>query len=167
MKPADPVLITRLVLELAIAFAILAFGLVVIRGALELDIGWGDGGPQSGYVPFYLGGAICLAACAILIQAWLNRRAFAGVAFLTRSQLGSLGRFLLPIVAYVVGSVYLGLYIASAVYLACVMKFQGGYGLLRSLVTGVATSGIFFLLFEIWFRIPLLKGPLEAALGIY
>jgi hypothetical protein len=30
----------------------------------------------------------------------------------------------------------------------------------------VAVNVVFFLMFEIWFKVPLPKGPLEAALGL-
>jgi hypothetical protein len=45
------------------------------------------------------------------------------------------------------------------------MKFVGKYGWLRSVLVGGGVSFISFLLFEIWFKIPLPKGPVENLLG--
>ncbi len=33
--------------------------------------------------------------------------------------------------------------------------------------TSAAVIAVFFAVFELWFRVPLAKGPLENALGIY
>jgi hypothetical protein len=32
---------------------------------------------------------------------------------------------------------------------------------------GIGTSAFFYLVLEVWFKVPLLKGPLEAALGLH
>ena len=63
--------------------------------------------------------------------------------------------------------VWLGLYVATALYLGIVMRVQGGYRLVTAIAAAVATSVFFYVVLEMWFRVPLLKGPLEAALGIH
>ena len=45
------------------------------------------------------------------------------------------------------------------------MRIVGRYALAAQRGGGLAVSAIAFLLFEIWFTIPLPKGPLEALLG--
>ena len=72
---------------------------------------------------------------------------------------------LLPSTAYVLGIQYVGLYVSSALFIALFMKFVGRYGWLRSAGVGLAVSVTAFPLFEIWFTIPLPKGPLENLLG--
>ena len=62
---------------------------------------------------------------------------------------------------------WLGLYVATALYLGAVMYVQGGYRLVTSAAVAIATSAFFYVVLETWFRVPLLKGPLEAALGIH
>ena len=47
------------------------------------------------------------------------------------------------------------------------MRLQGRYPLWLSALVALGTSTAFYLVFEIWFQVPLLKGPLEALLGIY
>ncbi len=45
--------------------------------------------------------------------------------------------------------------------------FQGRYRWWASLPAGIAVSLFFFVIFEIGFKVPLLKGPVEAFFGIY
>ena len=68
---------------------------------------------------------------------------------------------------FVILSIYLGFYIATMVYLLFVMIAQGGYRVITALAVSVGTAATFFTLFEIWLRVPLLKGPLEALVGMH
>jgi hypothetical protein len=55
--------------------------------------------------------------------------------------------------------------VSSTVFICLFMRFVGAYTWLRSAVVGVAVSAAAFPLFEVWFTIPLPKGPLEALIG--
>jgi hypothetical protein len=44
---------------------------------------------------------------------------------------------------------------------------QGGYRLIVSAVSGVVAAIVFYLILEYAFQVPLMKGPLESALGLY
>jgi hypothetical protein len=44
---------------------------------------------------------------------------------------------------------------------------QGKYRLVISAASGIAAAVIFYFVLEVAFQVPLLKGPLEAALGLY
>jgi surface polysaccharide O-acyltransferase-like enzyme len=59
----------------------------------------------------------------------------------------------------------LGIYVASALFIAFFMRFLGKYGWSRIVAVSVGTMVVFFLMFEVWFKVPLPKGPLEAAFG--
>ena len=72
---------------------------------------------------------------------------------------------LLPSAVYVFGVWLIGIYVSSALFIALFMKFAGRYSWLRSASVGLAVSGAAFVLFEIWFTIPLPKGPVEQLLG--
>jgi hypothetical protein len=61
----------------------------------------------------------------------------------------------------------LGCYLPSGVYLAWMMRRHGGHGWLLSAAYGAAVMVAFFLVFDLWFRVPLAKGPLEALFSIY
>jgi hypothetical protein len=75
--------------------------------------------------------------------------------------------FGLPILGFVVLSLFLGLYVAAIVYLAFVMIFQGGYRPLFAIGLAFAVAVAMRLIFPIWFKVPLLTGPIEALLGLY
>jgi hypothetical protein len=71
----------------------------------------------------------------------------------------------LPTLVYVVLVAFIGIYVASALYIATFMLWQGKYRLLPALAISVGVPVALFLLFEIWFLVPLPKGPVEHLLG--
>jgi hypothetical protein len=87
--------------------------------------------------------------------------------FLTRAQGKRVLAFGLPVVAFVIVALALGLYVAAMLYLFLVMVFQGGYRPLFALTVAIGFAVVMRLVFPIWFKVPLLTGPLEAMLGLY
>lgn len=162
-------MITRFWAEIATALATLAFGLVIVNGALEFGIGWDSSGPQPGAFPFYIGGLVALASLGTLVVTAAGR--FAGSAgldelFLDRERGLRVLSFLLPLLAFVAFSATLGMYVATILYLVFTMRFQGRYGWLGTLATALGTAAFFYLALEKFFQISLLKGPLEPLLGL-
>ena len=72
---------------------------------------------------------------------------------------------LVPTLAHILGIQLLGIYIASALFIAGFMRIAGRYGSLRAVVVGAAVGAVLFWLFEVQFLVPLPKGPLESWLG--
>ena len=159
-----PALISRRAAEVAAALFTGALGATVVVGAREYGVGWDSAGPQPGAFPFYLGLIIVAASLANLVRGVL---AGAGGAFVDRDQARQVLAFFGPIVAFVVLTVTLGLYVGAALYLFGVMLVQGKYRWWIALLVSMGVSVFFFVVLERWFQVPLLKGPLEAALGIY
>jgi hypothetical protein len=60
----------------------------------------------------------------------------------------------------------IGIYVASAIFIAVFMLWLGKYGWGKTVSVSLAVPIVFFLMFEIWFKVPLPKGPLEAMLGL-
>jgi hypothetical protein len=87
--------------------------------------------------------------------------------FVTRQEFGRVLAFGLPIGGFVFVTVWLGLYVATVLYLVGAMVFQGGYRLVVALAVGIGVAVVMRLVFPIWFKVPLLIGPLEAWLGLY
>ena len=50
---------------------------------------------------------------------------------------------------------------SSAIFIALFMIVLGKYSPLKSVVVGVAVNALFFMMFEVWFKVPLYKGTLE------
>ncbi len=151
--------------ELAVALAIVAIGLVVVYDSHRVGVEWADDGPRSGYFPNIIGWILAAAGGWIAGQTIYRWRALAGNVFVKRDELKPVLLMLLPTIAYV-GLVWLiGIYVASALYIAGFMIFQGKYKVLPAVLVSVGVPAAIFALFEIWFLVPLPKGPIERMLG--
>jgi hypothetical protein len=150
--------------DLVVAVLIFLVGSVVVWGSRELGSSWDSNGPQAGYFPFYIGLLICISSAVILVQSMLRLKSDRAV-FVTYPQLKQVMVILLPSFLYVAAIQFFGLYVPSGVFIAIFMKFVGKYSWLRSVIVGGSVSLLAFMMFEIWFKIPLPKGPLERLLG--
>ncbi len=156
---------TRTVLvELAIAAIIFALGALVAYDSYRLGSSWASDGPQSGYFPFYIGLITCICGAVVFGQGLLKLKTDQRV-FVTPSQLKQVLVILLPSTVYVLGVQLIGIYVSSALFIALFMRLAGKYSWIRSIAVGVGVSVSAFVMFEIWFKIPLPKGPLESLLG--
>jgi len=156
---------TRTVLvELSVAAIIFALGALVAYDSYWLGSSWASDGPQSGYFPFYIGLFICICSTVVLAQGLLRLKTDRQV-FVTPSQLKQVLVILLPSTVYVLGVQLIGIYVSSALFIGLFMRLAGKYSWIRSSAVGVGVSVSAFVMFEIWFKIPLPKGPLENLLG--
>ncbi len=146
--------------EAIVAALLLAVGIVVIVESRRLGSEWTSDGPGSGYFPFYIGLIITVSSVATLVQALFGKRRNRD-AFVDREQLGRVVSVLLPAAVYIGLIMVLGIYVASAIYIALFMIVLGKYSWLRSVLIGVVVNTIFFLMFEVWFKVPLYKGALH------
>lgn len=152
------------IVDLVVAVIIFALGAIVVYDSHRLGSSWASDGPQAGYFPFYIGSLICISSVVVAVQA-LFRIAHDKQVFVEPAQLKQVMVILLPSLAYVLGVQYIGIYVSSAVFIGLFMRIIGHYGWLRSAAVGAGVSVAAFLLFEVWFTIPLPKGPLESLLG--
>jgi hypothetical protein len=148
--------------DLVTALALIVGAAIVVVDAVQLGIGWGLEGPESGFFPFWLAVALLLTAGVILLQAL--RRPTTRV-FVTAGQLRPVLSVLLPATAMVVLMEGLGLYVASALYMAFYMRWVGRHGWPMIVALGLGVPILTFVVFETWFLVPMPKGPLEAWLG--
>ena len=72
-----------------------------------------------------------------------------------------------PQVAAQVGDLGAPIYVGSTLYIAWSVWRHGGHRVWIALGVGLAFATVLYLIFEVGFRVPLLKGPLEPLLGIY
>ena len=151
--------------ELVVAGLFIALGAVVIYDSLRLGAGWAADGPQPGYFPFYLGIIICAASSVTLVQALLATKQ-ADESFVDVGALKLVLSVLVPAAVYVALIGWLGIYLASALFVALFMRWLGRYPWWKVAAVSIGNSVFFFLVFERWFLVPLPKGPLENLLGI-
>ena len=154
--------------ELVVAGMFFAFGALVAWDSRRIGNAWAEDGPQAGYFPFYIGVIICISAVAIALAA-LGSGAKGARPFVNRSQLTMVVTVMAPSVVYVAlirnPLFSLGIYEASAIFIAFFMRFLGKYPWPRVAAVSLGVPFVFFLMFEVWFKVPLPKGPLEALLG--
>ncbi|MFD1790190.1 tripartite tricarboxylate transporter TctB family protein [Ochrobactrum teleogrylli] len=166
MDDTRKVLLTRFAAEMFVAALLVAIGVLVAYGAAGLGYGWTSSGPDSGYVPFYLGWGIGLAGMGIAISSYLERERYRARVFLTLDGARDVLSFFLPIIGLVVASYLLGIYCAGLIYLFLTIRFQAKASTLNALLIALLAVGLFYVMFEFWFRIPLLTGPIEPLLGL-
>ncbi|MBL8691445.1 MAG: tripartite tricarboxylate transporter TctB family protein [Rhodospirillaceae bacterium] len=152
-------------MEMAVALVLIGVAGVVISDSLRLGVRWRPiEGPAAGYFPFYIGLILAISSAVTLIRAVVDKPA-AGQTFVTRQAFGRVMAVLLPLILYIVVLNFVGIYVASAVYVALFMWHFGKYPIAKGAAIGVGISLALFMMFEIWFLVPLPKGPLEEMLG--
>lgn len=157
--------VTRLAAEVVAALLTLALGAAIILGARGDGIGWTANGPEAGTFPFYVGLIVGAASLGNLVVAF--RRADRAAVFLDAIKAGRIAAFGIPMLLFVGASVALGFYVATMLYLTGVMRVQGRYRWITSVAVAIGCAAFFYLVLEVWFKVPLRKGPLEAAFGIH
>jgi putative tricarboxylic transport membrane protein len=70
-----------------------------------------------------------------------------------------------PAVLMVILTHVVGLYVSGALYLAAYMRWIGRHRWATPVLVAIVIPLTTFLIFEIWFLVPLPKGPLETTLG--
>ncbi len=146
--------------DTVVSLVLFALGSVVAYQAYKLGAGWTTDGPGAGYFPFYIGLILMVCSLGIFFQSTLGKNKDTDV-FVDREQLGRVASVLLPAVVYVLVMMFLGIYVASAIYIALFMIVLGKYPAVKSVVLSVVIMAFFFVLFEIWFKVPLYKGRWE------
>jgi hypothetical protein len=119
-------------------------------------------GPRSGFFPFWLA-LLVLGACLGIGRQALQR--VERPPFVEPGQLRPVLQTLLPAVGFVALVPWVGLYVASVLYMAVYMHRLGGYRWPVAAAVGVGFAVAVFVIFETWFLVPMPKGPLEAWLG--
>ncbi|MBI3525007.1 MAG: tripartite tricarboxylate transporter TctB family protein [Betaproteobacteria bacterium] len=146
--------------EAIVASVLLLIGAVVVYNSVQLGARWTSDGPGSGYFPFYIGLMLCLSGAVTLYQALFGKLKNTQ-AFVDREQLKRVMAVLIPAGFYVLAIQFLGVYLASTLYIALFMRVLGRYSWINSIVAAVAVNAVFFLMFEVWFKVPLYKGIYE------
>ena len=162
--PAGGAVGTRWV-EVAVGLLFVVLGLVVVVDSHRVGASWGNDGPEAGYFPNIIGWILAASGAWIAGQTIYRRKRNTGQVFVTYADFKPVLAMLLPTIAFVILIKLIGIYVASALFIAGFMLFQGKYRWLATLCVSLGVPGVLFTLFEIWFLVPLPKGPLERMLG--
>ena len=159
--PGTPAGIGTRTMEIVVAICLFALGSLVVYDSHRLGSSWGSDGPEAGYFPFYIGLIICLSAIAVFLQQVFGRSGRRGGTFVEWQALRQVLAVLIPAALYVLGIQIIGLYVASAIYIALFMRMLGKYNWFKSGALGFAVAAIAFVTFEVWFQVPLYKGAFD------
>lgn len=161
----SPSLLSVRTMDIVVALVLMAVAGVVITDSIRLGVRWqAIEGPAAGYFPFYIGLILATSSAVTLVRALVDKPA-GGKTFVTKQAFRQVLAVLIPLVVYIVVLGFIGIYVASAIYIALFMWYFGKYPILRGALIGGAISLSLFLMFEVWFLVPLPKGPLEEFLG--
>lgn len=153
------------IVDAIVAVLVILLGGVVIYGSQKLGSDWGSDGPGAGYFPFYIGLILVISGAGVLYQALAGKQKNTDV-FVDREQLKRVLSVLLPAAVYVGAIQLIGIYVASAVYIALFMVILGKYSWVKSVTAALVVNVLFFMMFEVWFKVPLHKGTYDLLSGL-
>lgn len=153
--------LARRPVERIVALVLIALAAVVLYDSYGRGAGW-DNGPENGFFPARVGWIFLAASLFILVQ---SLRSPQDGVFVTYEQLGQVTRVLGPLILFVALIQPLGLYVASSVFILVFMSIVATSRWWSIVLTAILVPLLCFWVFELQFRVPLPKGPLETALG--
>lgn len=148
------------VMDAVVAALLLLLGIVVVETSWKLGAGWTSDGPGSGYFPFGIGIIVTISGAVTLIQSLFGKNKNTEV-FVDGEQFKRVMQVFIPAIFYVGAIQIFGVYISSAVYIALFMTLLGKFPIFKSVAIGVIINVLLFLLFEVWFKVPLYKGYMD------
>lgn len=151
--------------EIGVALATLAFGIIILVGSLQVGIDWGVEGPKPGFFPFYVSLFIIVASIYNLLQATSLGGIKQGL-FSSVDQLKRVMSVVVPATIYVALVPFLGMYVSSMLLIAVFMMWLGNYSVWKTLPIAVGVPAVVYVVFERYFQIALPKGPIEYWLGL-
>ncbi len=156
--------LTYQVVEVTVAVIILLVGGVIMMDALRIGIDWAFDGPKGGYFPFRTGVILCIASIVIFLRAIFGKHPNRQI-FVPWDRFKMVLSVLIPSVLYVLATQFIGIYVASAVFIGGFMRAIGKFSWPKVILISVTISVLLFWMFEIQFMVPLPKGPLESLFG--
>jgi hypothetical protein len=137
------------------AVLLLACSLAFSAGALKYYPYWGEGGPGSGFLPFWLGLAMAALAALLLVRKPINDTA----DWLPHGE----GRKRVLVVigataAFIAALKIIGMVLGTALYLIVLMRFLERHRWPLTLAVAAAAAGINYLVFAYWLRVPFPEG---------
>lgn len=151
------------VVDMVVAGMIGALAVLVMVDNYRLGSKWSSDGPEAGYFPFHIGLILFIAAAVNFFKAL--RAKDPRRIFVDPQQFRSVLAILVPSAVFIGAAYFIGIYIATTLFLTYFMRVLGGYraAVIAPIALGVPVA--FFLLFEVWFLVPLPKGPVESFFG--
>ena len=152
--------------EVAVGLFFVLLGGLVIYDSVRLGIGWQEvHGPRPGYFPFYIGLLICVSAVINFVRG-LMLRPEKNKVFVQVGQLKLVLTVLVPTAIYAFLVTWIGIYTSSVLFIGFFMRWLGKYAWWKVAAVSIGTVVVFYVVFEMWFKVPLPKGPVETLLRL-
>ena len=163
---ASPALATKRAMDIVVALLIIALASVFCFDSWRIGIGWIEGqGPAAGFFPFWVSLIMGVASMINLLRAFTGAEDGGEETFVSRTAAYRVALVLAPTAIYVLLIQFIGIYVASAIFILGFM-LASKESMLMSVAVGIGVPVALFLMFEKWFLVPLPKGPLETILGL-
>jgi hypothetical protein len=151
-------------IEAITAAIIFLAGVVMMIDGHRVGMGWALDGPEAGYFPFRTGAIICISSVVIFLRALFGKHRNYEL-FVSWDRFRLVLFVLIPTALYVLATQFVGIYVASAVFIGGFMRAMDKFSWRKIILISIGVSVSLFWMFEIWFMVPLPKGPLESLLG--
>lgn len=152
-------------MDMVTAALFIVLGAIFMYGSVQLGNGWGSDGPEAGYFPFYISLIMSIASAVTLFKGFKDKSE-ENESFVEKGPFKQVLSVLLPAGVFVLGVQLIGIYVSALIYIAVFMRWLGKYALWKSIAVGLGVSVTLFLVFEIWFQVPLPHGSLVNPLAI-
>jgi hypothetical protein len=138
--------------------ALLALAVGFSAGALKEYTYWGENGPGSAFLPFWLGLVMAVLAAMLLVGAW--RASDPGPAWLPSG--AGLRRLALVVgasAAFVALLNVIGMTIGTVLFLVVLMRFLDRQSWPVTIGVALAVAALNYVVFTRWLHVPLPAGP--------
>jgi putative tricarboxylic transport membrane protein len=156
--------LTHQAAEIIVAVSIFLIGVVMMVEGRRIGMGWASDGPMAGYFPFRTGAIISIASVVVFFKALFGKDRNHEL-FVSWDCFKQVLCVLIPAFFYVLVTQFIGIYVASAVFIGGFMRAMAGFSWLKIILVSVCITVTLFWMFEIQFMVPLPKGPLESLFG--
>ena len=156
--------LTHQAAEIIVAVSIFLIGVVMMVEGRRIGMGWASDGPMAGYFPFRTGAIISIASVIVFFKALFGKDRNHEL-FVSWDCFKLVLCVLIPAFFYVLVTQFIGIYVASALFIGGFMRAMAKFSWLKVILVSIGISAMLFYMFEVQFMVPLPKGPLESLFG--
>ena len=129
--------------EMIVAVIIFLVGVVMMMDSQRIGMGWAAEGPQAGYFPFRTGAIISISSVVIFLRALFGKHRNHEL-FVSWDRFKQVLYVLIPAVLYVLVTQFIGIYVASAVFIGGFMRVMAQFSWLKVILVSVCISVALF-----------------------
>ena len=145
--------------DIVVALVLMSIGLLVIWDSVRIGFGWGLGGPEAGFFPFYMALGVVICTFFIVLRAIrIYLKEGPGKRLIQEGGLPPVLWVLLPALGMVLLTELIGLHMATVIYLAFYMGVVGKIHWVKVTLISILLPLVVYIVFDKIFLIPLPEG---------